>query len=122
MKRKCRVCGNEYEIVLENHYISKDIGVTGLATIAKKEEEKLYDTFDCPHCGCQDVIQERKRLYEPTVDDPEDTDNDDNEEEIDYDREEDCFGDYDTFSMCRNCERKDGCKKASKTYEVELND
>lgn len=124
MKRKCKVCGSEYELAIESHYISRDVTITGLAAMAKKEEEKLFDTFDCPVCGCQDVIQERKRPYsdELTIDTPEDTDNGDNEEEIDYDREEDCFGDYGTFSMCRRCERKDGCKKASKAYEVESND
>lgn len=27
-------------------------------------EAKIYDTFDCPQCGCQNVMGERKRsLY-----------------------------------------------------------
>lgn len=25
----------------------------------------LYDTFDCPSCGCQIAVQERKRIYIP---------------------------------------------------------
>lgn len=39
---------------------------SGLAVAFGSEpEEKLYDTFDCPSCGCQIVVQERKRIYIP---------------------------------------------------------
>lgn len=38
----------------------------GLAVAFGSEpEEKLYDTFDCPSCGCQIAVQERKRIYIP---------------------------------------------------------
>lgn len=58
---KCNVCGNEFELNIDNHYVAKDDGVTGISTVVKKEEEKLYDTYDCPICGCQNLIQNRKR-------------------------------------------------------------
>ena len=56
----CRICGYEFKGTKESHYISRDGLETGIATIAKNQEPKLYDTFDCPFCGCQYVAQERK--------------------------------------------------------------
>lgn len=48
----CNVCGCTTEIykeytyeVMENHY-----GI-----------EHYYDCFDCPYCGCQIVLKERKK-------------------------------------------------------------
>ena len=26
-----------------------------------KHMENIFDTFDCPYCGCQNIIQQRKR-------------------------------------------------------------
>lgn len=60
---KCKICGKEFEANLERHYVSRDIGKSGLAVLVANDEEKLYDTFDCPACGCQLVVQERKREY-----------------------------------------------------------
>ena len=64
MKIKCKVCGNEFNPIVERHYISRDGGKIGVIdALVSKPEEKLYDTFDCPECGCQVVVQERKRAY-----------------------------------------------------------
>ena len=53
-------------LLKERHYISRDNGKSGLAVAFGSEpEEKLYDTFDCPSCGCQIAVQERKRTYIP---------------------------------------------------------
>lgn len=30
-----------------------------------KDEEKIYDAYDCPMCGSQIIVQERKRNFEP---------------------------------------------------------
>ena len=58
---KCKICSKEFELKKEFHYISRDKETTGIVNVAKKEEVKIFDTFDCPHCGCQNVMQERKR-------------------------------------------------------------
>lgn len=64
MKIKCNICEHEFEPTIEGHYISRDDGKKGMfAAIASNQEEKIYDTFDCPKCGCQVVAQERKRPY-----------------------------------------------------------
>ena len=60
-KIKCNVCACEFIPEKYEHYIARDETRTGLSTIAGGVEEKLYDTFDCPQCGCQIVMQERKR-------------------------------------------------------------
>lgn len=59
---KCKICGTEFPPVKEKHYICRDNGKVGFAAgLSSKDEEKLYDTFDCPICGCQIVAQDRKR-------------------------------------------------------------
>ena len=65
---ECKICGCKFNAVEERHYISRDNGKSRLAVAFGSEpEEKLYDTFDCPSCGCQIVVQERKRIYIPFV-------------------------------------------------------
>lgn len=61
---ECVVCGQRFPLEIKYHYISRDDSFTGLAALSKREEPKLYDTFDCPVCGCQNVVQERKRSEE----------------------------------------------------------
>ena len=60
---KCKVCNKEFELQRKDHYIARDSGKTGLSALVGSSEEELYDTFDCPHCGCQNVMQKRKRSY-----------------------------------------------------------
>ena len=60
---KCKVCGCEFTPVIDKHYITRDNGESGISTAFKQVEGNLYDTFDCPACGCQIVAQQRKRVY-----------------------------------------------------------
>lgn len=63
---KCKICGTEFPAIKERHYIARDNGKTGLSSaFGSNDEEKIYDSFDCPMCGCQVVAQERKRIFEP---------------------------------------------------------
>lgn len=77
---KCKVCGCEFTPVIDKHYIARDNGESGIATAFKTTEGKLYDSFDCPACGCQIIAQERKRNYvqytESIVDDIEEDEDD----------------------------------------------
>ena len=62
---KCKICGAEFPAIKERHYICRDGGKIGLsAALGSNDEEKIYDSFDCPMCGCQVVAQERKRDFE----------------------------------------------------------
>ena len=80
---KCNICGYEFGAIKENHYISRDDDKQGvMSSLVIRDERKLYDTFDCPCCGCQVVVQERKRHYfENMFEDC--TEEDDEEEEDD---------------------------------------
>lgn len=65
---KCKVCGTEFPAIKERHYIAKDNSRTGAIAIVSKDEEKIYDSYNCPICGSQVIAQERKRLFEPEYD------------------------------------------------------
>ena len=58
---KCKICEHEFAPIVDEHYVSRDDGVSGLAAAIRSPEEKWYDTFDCPNCGCQVIAQGRKR-------------------------------------------------------------
>lgn len=74
---KCNICGCEFPAINEKRYIAKDNGMSGLAVaFGSHQEEKLYDAFDCPMCGCQLLVQERKRNYTPVNDSDEEDAND----------------------------------------------
>ena len=63
---KCKICGFEFTAKSDGHYISRDGGKVGVvAAFQSNQEERIYDTFDCPACGCQCVVQERKRNFRP---------------------------------------------------------
>ena len=61
---ECKICGTKFNAIIERHYIARDNGKTGLAVaFGSTAEESLYDTFDCPMCGCQVIAKERKLAY-----------------------------------------------------------
>lgn len=63
MKRlKCKICECEFVPEKKDHYISRDEVTVGFSSIVGGMEEKNYDTFDCPQCGCQNIVGERKRM------------------------------------------------------------
>ena len=62
---KCKICGTEFPAIEERHYIARDNSCTGAVVVFSKDEEKIYDAYDCPMCGSQIIAQERKRILEP---------------------------------------------------------
>lgn len=75
---ECKVCGCKFKAIAERHYISRDNGKTGLtAAFSSNAEENLYDSFDCPMCGCQIIAKERKRIYIPYTPTDEEVKSDD---------------------------------------------
>ena len=61
---KCKICGTEFPAIEERHYIARDNTKTGAVAVFSKDEEKIYDAYDCPMCGSQVIAQERKRNFE----------------------------------------------------------
>lgn len=63
---ECKICGKDFELKVDNHYIVRDeeiqrLGIASIVGSNTEKESKLYDAFNCPYCGCQNVVQERKR-------------------------------------------------------------
>lgn len=58
---KCKICGERMRLKSENRYevIEKPVGfdclVKGITT---------YEAFDCPNCGCQNIVGIRKPKFE----------------------------------------------------------
>ena len=60
---KCKVCKARFYPSAEHRYTSRDMSSTGISNIMHQDEVELYDSFDCPICGCQMIVQKRKREY-----------------------------------------------------------
>lgn len=62
----CEVCGRGFPLIAEEVYVARDVERSGIAAVVVGEVESAwYDAIDCPHCGCQNVLQERKRPLAP---------------------------------------------------------
>lgn len=51
-KHTCCVCGKEFEMSKDIRYTAIDGGLFNWTR---------YDAMDCPYCGCQNVLQERRQ-------------------------------------------------------------
>lgn len=66
---ECKICGKEFELTTDIHYVSRDNSKPSvILAVSGSSEDVIYDTFDCPHCGCQYVAQERKREFYKELD------------------------------------------------------
>lgn len=50
---KCKICGKRFELRKENRYDAIDIPV-GLDCLT--QPSIYYNAFDCPYCGCQNIV------------------------------------------------------------------
>ncbi len=57
----CKVCGRDFPLIAEEHSTVKEPSPTGLTALGGVPI-KMFDAFDCPHCGCQNVMQQRYPL------------------------------------------------------------
>lgn len=50
---KCKVCGRKFRLLAKNRY-----EVMRIPTPLKGllEETVYFNAFDCPHCGCQNIL------------------------------------------------------------------
>lgn len=59
--RTCGVCGRDFPLLFEEHYVAEDPQKVGaFANLVSTDKAYEYDAIDCPHCGCQNVLQPRK--------------------------------------------------------------
>lgn len=55
---KCNVCSRRFELNKRNKYmVEKNEGL--LASVFSK---KVYEAFDCPKCGCQNIVNIRETM------------------------------------------------------------
>lgn len=57
---KCCYCKRRFSLKSQNRYLSAE--PTSFAN-AFNGGGAVYDTFDCPHCGCQHRITERYQYF-----------------------------------------------------------
>lgn len=61
---KCAICGQEFALSSGRHYIAREPMETGVSTLAHYKEPDCFDAFDCPLCGCQNIVGKRLRVLE----------------------------------------------------------
>lgn len=54
---KCKICEKEFELKKEEKYLATE-KVAAFGTLAKLP--KTFEAFDCPHCGCQNIVNIRE--------------------------------------------------------------
>ncbi len=55
---KCKICGKRFKLMKENRYLATEkIGALEGLTKASK----IFEAFDCPHCGCQNIVNIREK-------------------------------------------------------------
>lgn len=50
---KCKICGKEFRLNKENRYLVQNVSLAGLLN------RNYHEAFDCPFCGCQNIVNER---------------------------------------------------------------
>lgn len=116
---KCKVCNKEFELQRKDRYIAHDNDKAGPSALVGGSEEELYDAFDCPHCGCQNVIQKRKRSYiniEIAAAKEEYITASDFEKVEEHEK---CFGQYAGYVDCVTCKEERECLAESKRHEAD---
>ena len=57
---KCKTCGKRMRLTAAARYeiVDKPIGLAILT-----EKPKIFEAFDCPRCGCQNIVNIREPKY-----------------------------------------------------------
>ena len=58
---KCKVCGKRFKLLAENKYIAIETK-TAFESLAKSP--KNFECFDCPKCGCQNIVNIREETLD----------------------------------------------------------
>ena len=57
MTRKCKICGAKMKLTVDRRY---EITKIPVGLMALTEPAITYEAFDCPKCGCQNIVNERE--------------------------------------------------------------
>lgn len=59
--KTCKICGRDFPLIFEGRYTVQDPQKIGaMFSLIDSDKAYLYDAIDCPHCGCQNILQPRK--------------------------------------------------------------
>lgn len=50
---KCKICGRRFKLLEKNRY---EVMVAPIGFDALSKPTVYYNAFDCPHCGCQNIV------------------------------------------------------------------
>lgn len=53
---KCKICNKKFELLKENRYMVTN---ENLKEISKIGLSNVFEAFDCPYCGCQNIVGNR---------------------------------------------------------------
>lgn len=61
---KCKICGRRFRLKSENRYevVKAPVGLQCLTA-----DTKIFECFDCPHCGCQNIVNVREGIPSETI-------------------------------------------------------
>lgn len=129
---KCTACSRLFELDRKIHYIARANVNSVIASALVGTDYKLFDAFDCPRCGCQNIIGDRKHAYNGinteqikeekiSFDDINSDKDDENSEEADNELKSkyDSLSKDELFKLCEERTIKVK-KKKSKDYYIEL--
>lgn len=55
-KYQCKTCKGVFMLKAENRYTAEKFERSGLAILANGANTTYFDAFDCPFCGCQNIV------------------------------------------------------------------
>lgn len=55
---KCKICEKEFELIATNKYKVKAASSVMTKAMFGNDKTTVYEAFDCPSCGCQNVVNE----------------------------------------------------------------
>lgn len=53
---KCKICNKKFELLKENRYMVTN---ENLKEVSKIGLSIVFEVFDCPYCGCQNIVGNR---------------------------------------------------------------
>lgn len=54
---KCKICGKRFKLMKKNKYLATE-KIAAFGIWAKPP--KTFEAFDCPRCGCQNIVNIRE--------------------------------------------------------------
>ena len=75
-KLKCKACNTRFAPNIEMLYLVQE-RVSGLALLASGSNPRTLECFDCPSCGCQNMVNIRATEASVETEQPDETDTSD---------------------------------------------